>query len=126
MEITARDEEFLKGLRRSTHWSENDARRALELAEAAGEPRARFARRYGLRSGRLAWWKRRLGSTDQAQESSPTSPVEFVELVSSACEPRPAALLRMGAVEVELWRLDLAAARFVATLASLAEKDACS
>ena len=127
MDITKRDEDFLRGLRRPQHWKEDEARRAMSLLAASGETQAGFARRYGLRVSRLVWWKRRLARRPVEEVAAEvTSRRDFVELVPSYSGDEVAARLRVGAVEIELRRLDAAAARFVAELARLAETGACS
>jgi len=133
MKNTKTNEAFLRGLRGPKHWSEADAQRALELCEASGHSRAAFARRHGLRASRLAWWERRLavGSrrTKQGSVGAPTPRRErFVELVvgADALAPCAAATVRVGSVVVELARLDMAAADFIASLCRATGSDACS
>jgi transposase-like protein len=51
------------GRRRWRQWTEAEARAALaELAES-GESQAGFARRKGVSSNRLAYWRKRVGET---------------------------------------------------------------
>jgi hypothetical protein len=128
MGIAERDEDFLHGLRKRQHWKEAEARRALSLLEVSGESRTVFARRYGLRASRFAWWERRLTKRPMEKSSAaePALRGDFIELVPSSPGDEIAAKLRVGAVEIELRALDGAAARFVAELARLARVDACS
>jgi len=48
------------GVRRWRQWSEEQARGALEELAASGESTAGFARRKGISTQRLAYWKKRL------------------------------------------------------------------
>jgi hypothetical protein len=45
----------------SSYWTEAEARGVLEAQEASGLSLGEFARRHGLRTQRLRWWKSRLG-----------------------------------------------------------------
>ena len=57
------------GRRRWRQWTESEARAALaELAES-GESLASFARRRGVSSNRLLYWRRRVGDTPAAVTS---------------------------------------------------------
>ena len=130
MSITKKDEAFLRGLCGRKQWKEQDARRALSLCEGSGQSRAAFARQYGLRPMRFAWWKRRLGEwTEPVATSERHEGVRFVELVAGvndAPSTRPAALVHAGEVTVELVTLDHDAAAFVAALSRALGTDACS
>lgn len=131
MSITKKDEAFLRGLRGRKQWKERDARRALSLCEGSGQSRAAFARQYGLRPMRFAWWKRRLGEwTEPVAISERDQDVRFVELVAhtndEASPARPAATVRAGEVTVELVTLDHEAVVFVAALSRALGTDACS
>jgi hypothetical protein len=128
------DEAFLRGLAGPAHWTEGDARRVLAAWAASGLGRASFARRYGLRATRIAWWEKRLGewrATETLQGG--TSEEEFVELVALPAMERVsrvhggdvAARVRVADVAIELVVLDEAAARFVAEVARLRGRDAC-
>ncbi len=128
MRIGKRDKEFLLGLTGRRHWSEEDAQRVLSLLEASGESRASFARRYGLRAKRIAWWSGRLYQSEDRVSGEAASPwVELLAAVpSGACSDPPAARVRVASVSVELMKLDAAAARFVLELARMSEADTCS
>lgn len=128
------DAAFLRGLAGPAHWTEGDARRVLAAWAASGLGRAAFARRYGLRATRIAWWERRLDEwrATEALESG-TSDEEFVELVALPPMERVSrvhggdvvARVRVADVAIELVVLDEAAARFVAEVARLRGRDAC-
>ena len=129
MTITKRDEDFLRGLRGGSHWSEDDARRAIALCEASGQSRAAFARTHGLRATRFAWWKKRLAewTADAECDDADERDGEFVELVVGASHAAmAAATVRVGDVIVELATLDAAAAEFISVLARALQSDACS
>ena len=133
MALGNRDREFLRGLTGPKHWSEVDARRALLLLAASGLKRAAFARMFGLKTTRLAWWSRRLSmSGDEVRQASspePTRPgtaARFVELVAAPRADAVAARVRVGAVEMSLHRLDATAAQFVMELSRLLEEASCS
>ena len=132
MSVTKKDEAFLRGLRGRKQWREDDARRALQLCETSGQSRAAFARQYGLRATRFAWWKRRLAewaSPVASEQGDDAKGARFVELVSGRDDARstpPAARVRVGAVVVELGTLDDNAAVFVAALSRALRSDACS
>lgn len=128
------DEAFLRGLAGPAHWTEGDARRVLAAWAASGVGRASFARRYGLRATRIAWWEKRLGEWE-ATETLPggRSGEEFVELVALPPTERASrvpgvdvvARVRVADVAIELVALDETAARFVAEVARLRGRDAC-
>ena len=131
MGLTKQDREFLRGLAGPQKWKELEARRALSLLEWSGSSRAAFSREFGLTTTRLAWWKRRLTRGEATRSCVATRGQDregeaFVELVGSTSGAVPAARLRVGAVEVELCRLDSTAAAFVVELARRAEEDLCS
>ena len=48
---------------REETWTPEDARRVLDEAARSGESIAAFARRRGLTSARLYWWKQRLATS---------------------------------------------------------------
>ena len=133
MALGNRDREFLRGLAGPKHWREVDARRALSLLAASGLMRAAFARRFGLKTTRLAWWSCRLAmSGDEVRRASSPEPTRaetaarFVELVAAPRVDGVAARVRVGAVELSLHRLDAATAQFVMELARLHEEASCS
>ncbi len=51
----------LDGKRRWRQWTEGQARGALEELAASGESAAAFARRKGISSRRIDYWRKRLG-----------------------------------------------------------------
>ena len=59
----------LRGVRR---WTEEQARFVLDACRASGEPPPTFARRWGIYSQRMSWWKERLRLTD-AGASAPAA-----------------------------------------------------
>jgi transposase-like protein len=54
------------GIRRWRRWSEDEARSALAELAGSGESAVRFARRLGISTQRLAYWRKRLGTTSAA------------------------------------------------------------
>jgi transposase-like protein len=122
--------EFLMGLAGPRHWSEEDARRVLELLAVSGDSRADFARRYGLRASRLAWWRHRLDEWEpdgmnDASEAAPLRP--FVQLVSTrGAATASVATVRVGDLVIELATLDAESARFIAVLRDALRGDVCS
>jgi transposase-like protein len=58
-------------------WTADDARRVLAAWRASGERAGRFARRHGLNSQRLTWWRDRLGEW----ETTSASGASFVPVV---------------------------------------------
>ena len=54
---------------RRTHWTESDARRVLAEWERSGHTLEAFARSRGLVPQRLAWWRKRL-RTSQSETSA--------------------------------------------------------
>jgi hypothetical protein len=58
-------------------WTEEEGRAALEELARSGEGLVRFAQSRGISTGRLAYWKKRLGE-------APSDPPAFVEVPLSA------------------------------------------
>lgn len=114
--LTKEDERFLEGLGGPSHWSDEEGRRVVELLDRSGESRASFAHRYGIKASRLAFWQRRFAGLEVAA-SPAAATAAWVELVGVASSSSAiAARVRIGEIEVELARLDDAAARFIVAL----------
>jgi len=65
----------LRAIVRASYWRAEEARVVLEAWRGSGLTRAAFAGRYGLREGRLTWWRQRLEEPGGPQ----FHPVQLVE-----------------------------------------------
>lgn len=87
-------------------WSEEDARRMLAALRKSRTPVSVFAKKRGITTQRVFWWKKRLrdwerGEGEAAEAESHLVPVNVLPAVDPA--PRPLVAIRIGselAVEV--------------------------
>jgi hypothetical protein len=106
-------------------WTESQARQVLQEWERSGEPMAAYARRRGLQTQRLSWWRKRLGRGSAERAVAAVAPAAFVPValrVATVSEPTaPAAAVAAwvdvgGALRVELRVLDDASVAWLAAL----------
>ena len=62
-----------EGLAGGSHWNEAYARVLLAEFQESGVSLAEFARRHGIRPGRVAYWQSRLGEAPAAPQFLPVS-----------------------------------------------------
>lgn len=120
-----RDEKlvWIEGLRGPAQWKESDARRVLEALAASGDTLAGFARRHGLTSQRISWWRSRLG--DWLPDASTPAPSlrkqfesGFVPVIASRVEigsNRVVAVVRVGNVAIDVCDPSAATASWLAS-----------
>lgn len=76
-------------------WNEEDARAALAELASTSESEAAFARRKGVSTQRLRYWRKRLASS-----SSVTRPAFVAVTIPREAPPRPEVEVRIGEISV--------------------------
>ena len=97
----------------NAYWTDLEGRAAIALWRRSGEPLAKFARGAGLSRSRLAYWRERLSSSPQTDET----PITFapVTVLPSASRGALVVELRSGrAVRIEGEFDDASLARVIA------------
>lgn len=89
------------------HWSEADARVVLQAWRSSGQSMSAFARKHGIGVSRLSGWKQRVGGATEhrgaEQSGSPSSEdLEFKQVLLTGTCTTPAAMVRVGRVEIEI------------------------
>ena len=101
-------------------WNCGQAQIALEAQQASGLTVAEFARRHGIRAGRLYAWRYKPDSTPRAARLVP------VTICDSRAETQsvpPVCVVRLGGIAIEALELTAESAQWVAALARAHERD---
>jgi len=90
------------GVRGWRQWTEDEARGALDELAASGESAAGYARRKGVSTQRLAYWRKRLAGTTRAEFLPVTlaalAPTKWIEIVAAGVTVRVGEDLDVGYV----------------------------
>ena len=81
--------------KKSKSWTEAEAVRVLNRADASGLSDARYAKKRGIHPSRLYWWRAKLGRSKRGSKKSRRKEEGFVEV-------RPAVSTPAAMVEVTL------------------------
>jgi transposase-like protein len=85
----------------SSYWSEDDGRRVVEAWRRSNESAVAFARRHGLQAKRLAYWSKRL-ATSQSAAIDPAPTVTFVPAAVTTADEVAAVIRAPGGITIEL------------------------
>ena len=97
-------------------WTEADARRVLAAWESSGESLAAFARGAGLVPQRLAWWRKRLGTTALTEPSASGPSFVPVELLGVPADGNAALVVTCDGLRLEIADVALVPPAWVAEL----------
>ena len=95
-------------MRTTKRWTASEAKQALAAWQRSGETMAAFARRKGVSTQRLLWWRKRLAEH--------AVPAELVPVVVRATVPGTGVRIALDGCEVEVGELTAATATWVALL----------
>lgn len=67
----------------SRFWTEEQAHRVLDRADASGLSDERYAEKHGLHPKRLYWWRSKLGRGKRSRKKASRKKTRFVEVKAS-------------------------------------------
>ncbi|WP_181198353.1 RHS repeat domain-containing protein [Enhygromyxa salina] len=102
---------------RDGRWTKADARLVLDAVERSGDSVWAFARLHGLSAKKIFWWRSQLENDDPPADSESLS---FAPVVVTGLGRAPAAVIRVGAIEIDVHEPDKVSARWQASLLRLA------
>lgn len=85
---------------REGQWSEADARFVLAALDRSADSVSAFARTHDLNPKRIYWWRARL--SDQCQRDGELEQLSFAPVVVTGLGQRPAVIVRIGELEIEV------------------------
>ena len=91
-------EALLTRLRKKKRWTKADALPLLEALERSGGSVSAFAREHRVSAQKIFWWRSQLAD-EQGEHDEPLS---FAPVVVTGLAPKPALIVRQGALELEV------------------------
>jgi transposase-like protein len=88
---------------REGRWARTDAELVLDALERSGDSVAGFARTHGLSAPKLFWWRSQLSSEPPpVPPSREAESLSFAPVVVTGLGRAPAAVVRQGALEIDI------------------------
>ena len=106
--------EELKGQR----WTEQEAREVLAAWKSSRLSMTAFARTHGLSGQRLSWWRKKLDD----EKAPAAEEFRFAPVVLTGVGTRPAAVVRVGGVEVDVHDPDKVSVEWLVALTRAMER----
>jgi transposase-like protein len=109
---------------RDKRWTAEDADEVLTAWARSGESMAGFARENGLQAHRLQYWSKRLSKSGDGSEyvEADVGGLSFAPVIVKGVGTAPAAVVRVGAVEVEVHDPKRVSGAWIAELAREVER----
>lgn len=106
----------------SRRWTDAEAEEVLTAWKDSGLSMSAFARTHDVSAQRLQWWKKKAARRAAMERGKPAdAEVQFAPVVLTGVGSRPAAVVRLGVLEVEVHDPDRVPAQWLVELVDAAK-----